>query len=379
MSNTDSLKKNNVFKFSSITDVETLCKILELPESLIETTWKVSRELPLQIPCSLLNRIQKGNPGDPVLLQFLPHPRELEKTAGFSSDPLKEWDSEGTRPERTPGVLQKYQHRVLVLTTEACAAQCRFCFRRHFPKGHALFHGSSISSFPGDQTGKTEKHGFLPETEFDRFFEPVRKDSSIQEIIFSGGDPLILSDRCLENLFHYTKNLPHVNRVRIHTRLPVLCPERITGSFPLIQTDRTEENETEKRESVNLPAGHQTYYMVFHVNHPNEIDDAVCAMFRRLSRHGIVLLSQTVLLRGVNDDVTTLMKLFEKLIDTGVLPYYLHQLDKVRGAAHFEVSTEKGCQLVEELRHLLPGYAVPRYVREIPGYPMKKQLFCPDD
>jgi EF-P beta-lysylation protein EpmB len=234
-----------------------------------------------------------------------------------------------------PGLLQKYAGRVLLVTTGACAVHCRYCFRRHFP------YQNSPHSLDG----------------WDRAIDQIAADSSIQEVLLSGGDPLTLVDDTLARLAERLAAISHVRRLRVHTRLPIVIPERICDEM-----------------LAWLCGTRLRPILVVHANHPAEIDDAVAAALARLLHAGVMLLNQTVLLRGVNDDAQTLCQLSERLIEVGVMPYYLHQLDRVAGAAHFEVPEQTGRAIIRQMRARLPGYAVPRYVREVPGSPNKVVL-----
>lgn len=350
-----------------ITDPGELCALLRLPETIAADARLAVRGkrgesapnvYPLRIPRSLLSRLRPADPKDPILLQFLPRPEELNAVPGFSADPLGEFDNAAAHsgapsplPDDGAGLLlRKYVGRALVLTGGDCAARCRFCFRRHCPKEKRLFPARRESS----------EETILPNERPASLFREIEADPTLREIILSGGDPLGLGDNELTLLFDYIMGLSFVKRVRIHSRYPVLIPERITDSL--------------LRLFSGLRSAGKTLVVVFHLNHPAEIDDHVGRMFRRLASVGATLLSQTVLLRGINDDAQTLAALFEKEGAFSVLPYYLHQLDRVAGAAHFEVSTDRGVEIVRELRRILPGYLVPRYVREIPGAPAKTPI-----
>jgi len=334
-----------------ITDVKELCERLELPRELTETLKEPSRAFPLAFPESLLARVAKGTLDDPVLRQFLPDERELERTPGFSDDPLCEFD-ESNAPcsyEIADCVLHKYAGRVLFLTTNSCAARCRFCFRRNFPKNRVLL---------ANGTDPSEVRERL-----NRAFAPFQDDPTIVEIIFSGGDPLTLPNELLKNLLHSIKKFRYVNRVRFHSRVPILAPRRIDADFPAF-ADFSSYDEI-------APL---ILHMTLHVDSAREIDDDVKRAILALREKGYVLTSQTTLLKGVNDSADALVELYGKLIDLGVVPYYLHQLDRVQGAAHFETTVERGRELIREISARLPGYAVPKYARETPGRPMKINL-----
>jgi EF-P beta-lysylation protein EpmB len=262
--------------------------------------------------------------------QVLPAEDELESVEGFVADPV------GDRfAIRQAGLLQKYHGRALVVTTGTCPVHCRYCFRRHFPY--------------------TETPRSLDE--WRPAIEQIADDSSLHEIILSGGDPLSLVDESLTALVEQLARIDHLRRVRIHTRFPIMIPERVTQS--LIQM---------------LRGTRLTPIVVVHANHANELDTHVAAALARLADAGIVLLNQAVLLAGVNDSLDAQVALCERLVDLRVTPYYLHQLDAVAGAAHFEVPIAVGRQIIQEMRRRLPGYAVPRYVQEVTGKANKMVL-----
>jgi L-lysine 2,3-aminomutase len=300
-----------------------LCRMLRLEPRLAAEAEQAAGQFPLLAPRPYLARIRPGDPTDPLLLQILPQTAETAATPGYGPDPLGE-----AAAGCGPGLLRKYHGRILMVATGACAVHCRFCFRRHFP-----YQDCSCAR---------------------ALWEPalreIAADRSVSEVILSGGDPLTLSDLELTHLADQLAEIPHVRRLRVHSRLPVVIPQRVTD------------------ELVSwLCGGRLSPIMVVHVNHSAEIDKQVAAALGRLVDAGIPVLSQSVLLRGVNDGVDVLAELFRRLIDLRVMPYYLHQLDPVAGAAHFEVPVAAGIALVKQLRARLPGYAVPRYVREIPG------------
>jgi EF-P beta-lysylation protein EpmB len=307
---------------NNITSVEKLAAFLELKE---EDRKKLlqQRRFPLNLPLRLAEKIQKGTLEDPLLKQFVPLQEELENENTFINDPLGECQ---TRKEKK--LLHKYQGRALLLSTGACAVHCRYCFRQHFDYG--------------------EKSAFEEELAY------LKNDPSIHEVILSGGDPLSISNDRLEDLIYQLEIIPHLTKIRFHSRFPVAIPERIDMEFLSIV----------RKCSLMV-------WFVLHCNHPRELGDDLFDRMDLLRRAGAGLLNQAVLLRGVNDDVAVLQELFEKLSDRGIIPYYLHQLDRVTGTAHFEVPLEKGKRLMRELSDLLPGYALPKYVQEIAGQPGK--------
>ncbi len=353
----------------AIRDPAELCRLLDLDPALGAEAATATGQWPLLVPRPYLSRICRGDPTDPLLLQVLPRAAELAAVPGYSADPLGE-----AHARCGPGLLRKYQGRVLMVTTGACAVHCRFCFRRHFsfnsePVGGAEDvlplpvppHCNGGAFRDECNGGAFRDSGYFSEDaqadNVDSVLRTVAADRSIHEIILSGGDPLMLSDRELAGLIERLAEIPHLRRLRIHTRMPVMVPRRVTDE--LIGSIRSTRLST---------------IMVVHVNHPVEIDEEVARAFGRLIDSGVPLLSQSVLLRGVNDRADVLAELCARLADLRVIPYYLHQLDLVAGAAHFEVPVATGATLVAELRARLPGYAVPRYVRETPGGVSKEIL-----
>ncbi len=307
----------------SITDPKELLQLLKLPETWLPAAIAAARKFPLRVPRGFVARMQLGNPYDPLLLQILPLALELVEAEGFNNDPVGDLASKVDH-----GVLHKYDGRVLLIATGACGIHCRYCFRRHFPYGEESASSSDWLSA----------------------VETIRADSSIREVILSGGDPLTLSDRRLHKLTDTLQTIPHVIRLRIHSRQPVVLPERIDAGF------------LEWLQSMSLQK-----VLVLHVNHAQEINQPVIDACRALAAAGVTLLNQAVLLKGVNDSVTALSTLSEALFSAGVLPYYLHLLDRVQGAAHFEVPEQRATTLMRELLTRVPGYLVPRLVRETPG------------
>ena len=287
-------------------------------------------QFPLRVPRGFVARMRYGDPDDPLLRQVLPVTGEDTLVPGFSLDAVGDGAARGAT-----GVIHKYRGRALLVTTGSCAVHCRYCFRRHFP-----------------YSAETAASG--------RWSEAVRYvagDPSISEVLLSGGDPLSLATPNLAALTDQLARLPHLRRLRLHTRLPVVLPERVDDEL--------------LRWLGGLP---WPVTAVIHANHPHEIDDQVIDAMARLASTRAVLLNQSVLLRGVNDDATVLRHLSERLFDARVLPYYLHQLDRVSGASHFEVDDLTARKLHAELRASLPGYLVPRLVREIAGAVSKTAL-----
>ena len=314
----------------AVTDPVELCRLVGLGPSAAEAARRFERGFPLLAPRSYVARIRPGDLDDPLLAQVLPRKEELEESAGFTTDPVSEAEM-----ARACGLLRKYRGRALILATEACGVHCRFCFRRH----------TSSPSLP------------KPPGQCEAALSQIGGDRSLREVILSGGDPLTLDDDTLADLAGRLARIPHIARLRVHTRLPIVIPQRITDQL-----------------LAWLRGTRLAPIVVVHVNHPAEIDGSVATALGRLVDAGVPVLSQSVLLRGVNDQIDTLAELYQRLVDLRVIPYYLHQLDRVAGAAHFEVPESTGRRLLTQLRARLPGYAVPRYVRETPGEPNKRVL-----
>lgn len=313
----------------AVTDPSELLRILELDPALEAAARLAARQLPLKVPHAFINKMTPGRIDDPLLRQVLPIDRELIARSGYGPDPVLEQHG------NSPGLIQKYSGRALLMVNGHCAVNCRYCFRRHFPYGNNR----------------------LNRQQWQRLLADIRADTGIGEIIYSGGDPLASSDRQLKWLTEAIADIPHIQRLRIHTRLPVVIPDRITDDC--IQW---------------LTQTHLPTVMVLHINHPNEIDAILTGALQRLKQAGITLLNQAVLLRGVNDDLQTLKKLSEALFEAGVLPYYLHLLDRVAGAAHFDLPLATARKLHRQLLCELPGYLVPKLVKEEAGRPSKTPL-----
>lgn len=310
----------------NFTSWQKLADFLQLDESQRQVILQNPRFI-LNLPYRLAKKIKKGCMDDPILKQFLPTQPENVKSDGFVSDPVGDQVS---RIETK--LLHKYKGRVLLVATGACVMHCRYCFRQNFDY---------------DVVDKT----------FTEELKIIAKDPTIKEVILSGGDPLSLSNNQLRALLDQIGEIPHVNRIRFHSRFPIGVPERIDAEFlEMIDTHRCQ------------------FWFVIHCNHPNELDADIFSHLKALQKIGVNVLNQAVLLHEVNDDADTLSTLCEKLVDQGVFPYYLHQLDRVQGAAHFEVPRERGLELIGQLMERLPGYAVPKYVKEISGEPYKTPI-----
>jgi L-lysine 2,3-aminomutase len=314
----------------AISTPEELLAALHLDHSLLAPARDAASTFRLRVPRNYVARMRVGDPADPLLRQVLPIGRELEDVADYVTDPLGEHAA-----LRAPGLLQKYRGRALIITTSACAVHCRYCFRREFP------YSEQTSNAPRWSAALSE----------------IGRDSSIEEVLLSGGDPLSLSDARLKSLTDALATIPHIRRLRVHTRQPIVLPSRVDGGL------------LNWLHSVRIPT-----VFVLHANHPNELSEDVRAACEKLRATGVTLLNQSVLLRGVNDDVDVLAELSRRLFDSGVLPYYLHVLDRVRGSAHFEVPETDARVIAGELAARLPGYLVPRLVREIHGAPAKVTL-----
>jgi len=308
---------------NAVSDAVVLLRMLGLDLAWLSDRVDVETPFRLRVPHTYIARMRHGDPDDPLLLQVLPARAEAIPSPGFSHDPVGDHDA-----SITPGLLHKYRGRVLLLTTGACGIHCRYCFCRHFPYAEA---------------NPARSH-------WQEALAQISADTSIEEVILSVGDPLSLSDARLRELSKALDVIPHLRRLRIHSRLPVVLPARITPG--LLQS---------------LEATRLQTVMVIHANHAHEFDAEVDQALDRLRKAGVTLLNQSVLLKGVNDSSDALAALSERMFQSGVLPYYLHLLDRVQGAAHFEVPEAQALALMAELRACLPGYLVPRLVREETG------------
>lgn len=313
---------------NAVRDPVELLNLLELNcPGLLEPARAAARLFPLRVTRSFLGRMRKGDPTDPLLLQVLPLAQELADAPGYTADPVGDLAA-----MRAPGLLQKYHGRALLISTGACAIHCRYCFRRTYPYDTAGF-----------------KPGYWEEIR-----QALHADASLEEVILSGGDPLMLSNDKLLQVLELLAEVPHLQRVRVHSRLPVVLPSRVDNGL------------VEAFKHSRFRVVH-----VIHSNHANEIDEAVASAISRLQAGGTPVLNQTVLLKGVNDSADSLAELSRKLIAVGVIPYYLHLLDRVQGAHHFETDEQKAVELVKNLHQRLPGYMVPKLVREEKGAPGK--------
>lgn len=311
----------------NFTDWKRLLDFLDLDSNLAHSIVHVNSKFPLNLPLRLAHKIEKRNWNDPILNQFLPKQEECKEFPLFIKDPVGDGCS-----QITPKLLHKYQGRALLVCTGACAMHCRYCFRQHF------------------NYETTDK-------QFKAELNAINEDLSIHEILLSGGDPLSLSNNTLCYLINELEKIAHVKRIRFHTRFPIGIPERIDEDFLHI-----------------LATCKKQIFFIIHCNHPHELDEEIFIRLKKIQSLGIPIMTQTVLLREINNDVYVLKMLFETLINQGIIPYYLHQLDRVQGAAHFEVSEEEGKDLMKQLETHLPGYAIPKYVKEIPQFHKKMSI-----
>jgi L-lysine 2,3-aminomutase len=313
----------------AIRDPKALVAALGLDPRLAAEAETGAQAFALRVPWSYVNRMRRGDPHDPLLRQVLPRDAERAVQPGFIADPLDEHAAIAA-----PGLLKKYRGRALLIATSACAVHCRYCFRREFPYA--------------EQTGASRWREALA---------AIERDTDIEEVILSGGDPLSLGNARLAALTRALEPVRHVRRLRLHTRLPIVLPRRVDPGL-----------------EAWLAHSKWPVVVVLHANHANEIDAEVGEACARMRAAGAMLLNQSVLLRGVNDDAAALAELSVRLFAAGVLPYYLHVLDRVRGAAHFEVGEARARRIAGQLAARLPGYLVPRLVRERAGAPSKTPL-----
>jgi EF-P beta-lysylation protein EpmB len=311
-------------------DPATLLSDLGLDPAELPLSTDATRAFPTRVPRAYARRMRPGDPNDPLLRQVLPVQAEMEDVAGYVSDPVGDMSS-----RQGGGVLKKYRGRALLITTGACAIHCRYCFRRHFP-------------YAEEHAGRGR---------WQQALDAVAGDGDIREVILSGGDPLSQDNERLKPLVEGLGEIDHVKRLRIHTRLPVVLPDRVDPGLTGL-----------------LAAFPGPVTVVVHANHANELGSDVAGALQRLRGNGMMLFNQAVLLRGVNDTVASQYALSDRLTALGVAPYYLHQLDPVQGAAHFQVGDAAAVKLVEDLRRQAPGYMVPRLVREVEGDDAKRPI-----
>jgi len=317
-------------RVTAFTQVDELLEFLELDRTRIPDLDAEPESWGLRVPRTFAERMRPGDPDDPLLRQVLPLTAERQPVAGYVTDPVGD-----ACAERAPGLLVKYAGRALLMVTGACAIHCRYCFRRHFPY---------------QDLGPSQAR-------LERALDEIARDPSLTEVVLSGGDPLMLDDDRLDALIRDLECITHLQRLRLHSRVPVVSPSRLTA-----------------RLAASLTRGRFASTLVIHANHPRELDEAVRSALLDWRAAGVTLLNQSVLLRGVNDRIEILTELSERLFACGVLPYYLHGLDPVAGSAHFEVDDAEARRLLDGVRARLPGYLVPRLVREIPGDHSKRPL-----
>lgn len=301
----------------NITQIKVLMDYLKLSTNQRRALLKAPR-FPLNLPLRLAQKIQKETLNDPILKQFVPLTLEQNTKAGFNLDPVQDGDF-----KQTSRLLKKYKYRALLLTTSACAMHCRYCFRQNNDYGEKV--------------------------DFKKEIELIKQDTSIHEVILSGGDPLSLSNEDLNYLLNQIEEIPHIKQVRFHSRFIIGIPERVDEGFLKLLDNRK-----------------YKIFFILHINHPTEIDNDIIQSITKLQKLGIPTLNQAVLLSGVNDCLETQLELHQALINSAIIPYYLHQLDQIDGGMHFEVQTSMGKKIIDYLRSHLPGYAVPQYVQEIP-------------
>lgn len=311
----------------SFNNVQQLCAYLGIsPEEV-----NVAPQFALRVPRGFAACMRSGDPHDPLLRQVLPSTLELRDYPGYTVDPVGDLAAYSAR-----GIIHKYHGRALLITTGGCAIHCRYCFRQHFPYSDLQLTKSHLTTA----------------------IAYIAAHPELSEIILSGGDPLLLTDQRLSELFDALSAVPHVQRIRLHSRIPVVLPERITSELIKIFTHRQ-----------------QRIVLVLHANHANELSVKVAESCETLAQANITLLNQSVLLKGVNDQVGALVALSERLFACRVLPYYLHLLDKASGTGHFEVSEQQALSLYQQLQIRLPGYLVPKLVREQAGAAYKLSVF----
>lgn len=305
-----------------VTDPKELLELLSIDPNTYLHHFKARQLFPVRVPRPFIKKMKKGDISDPLLKQVMPLSNEFKITDGFTTDPLEEHDTVAK------GLLHKYKHRVLMIVKAGCAVNCRYCFRRHFPY----------------QDNSPSKNDWQEALNY------IGKHAEINEVIFSGGDPLMANDNHLSWLVAQIETIPHVTRLRIHTRLPVVIPQRVTPALvSLLENSRLKST------------------IVLHINHANEINQELVDALEPLRTARIPLFNQSVLLKGVNDNAKVLSALSEKLFDCGIQPYYLHMFDKVQGVAHFEVEEQTAINIVNETLAILPGFLMPKLVREIAG------------
>lgn len=312
-----------------VTDPKILLEMLQIDPQIYQDNFPARKLFPVRVPKPFIKKMALGDIHDPLLQQVMPLKEEFNHIDAYSSDPLEEHDTVAE------GLLHKYSNRVLMIVKAGCAVNCRYCFRRHFPYAD----------------NSPNKVRWQPALNY------IAAHNEIDEVIFSGGDPLMASDNHIAWLINEIEAIKHIKRLRIHTRLPVVIPNRVTDEF------------------VNILSNSRLICsIVLHINHANEIDDDLISAIKPLIRNNIRLFNQSVLLKNINDNSVTLAQLSEKLFDNGIQPYYLHVLDKVQGAAHFDINEDEAKEIYKQLMANVSGYLIPRLVREIAGEANKTPL-----
>ena len=312
-----------------VTCPKVLLEMVGLSSQVHENDIKARSLFPVRVPLPFIKKIRHGDANDPLLLQVMPRHQEFLTKSGFNKDPLLEQDN------NQPGLLHKYKSRVLVMFKTGCAVNCRYCFRRHFPY----------------QENQLNKRSLIDALSY------IKADKNINEVILSGGDPLMAKDDAISWFLDELEQIPQIKRMRIHSRLPVVIPARITEQL-----------------CERLAKSPLKVIFVNHINHANEIDSDFKNAMNMLKQANVLLLNQAVILKDVNDTVDAQINLSEALFDTDVMPYYLHLLDKVEGASHFDIDEAQAIKIMAELLEALPGFLVPKLVREIGGQKSKTPI-----
>ncbi|KPH56891.1 EF-P beta-lysylation protein EpmB [Pseudoalteromonas porphyrae] len=312
-----------------VTCPKVLLEMLGLSSQVHENDIKARSLFPVRVPVPFIKKMRHGDVNDPLLLQVMPRHQEFIAKTGFNKDPLEEQDN------KQPGLLHKYRSRVLVMFKTGCAVNCRYCFRRHFPY----------------QENQLNKRSLIDALDY------IKSDTNINEVILSGGDPLMAKDDAISWFMDELEQLPQIKRMRIHSRLPVVIPSRVTDEL-----------------CQRLADSPLKIIFINHINHANEIDNEFKAAMQKLKKAGVTLLNQAVILKDVNDSARAQIDLSEALFDADVLPYYLYLLDKVEGASHFDIKEEQARKIVGEMLLALPGFLVPKLVREIGGQQSKTPI-----
>lgn len=312
-----------------VTCPKVLLEMVGLSSQVHENDIKARSLFPVRVPLPFIKKIRHGDANDPLLLQVMPRHQEFLTKSGFNKDPLLEQDN------NQPGLLHKYKSRVLVMFKTGCAVNCRYCFRRHFPY----------------QENQLNKRSLIDALSY------IKSDKNINEVILSGGDPLMAKDDAISWFLDELEQIPQIKRMRIHSRLPVVIPARITEQL-----------------CERLAKSPLKIIFVNHINHANEIDNDFKSAMNMLKQANVLLLNQAVILKDVNDTVDAQINLSEALFDADVMPYYLHLLDKVEGASHFDIDEAQAIKIMAELLEALPGFLVPKLVREIGGQKSKTPI-----